>query len=820
MTVSSHDAPPPVEITGAGAHQEEIRRYVRSPEDVIRLFAAAATALILVALARWAESTVEAVEDDVVELFGFVSPAIARVLLGTTNVVAAGVAIGLFAVPLLTRRLRIVGYLAIAAVFGNVLMGAVEWWLDRSESEALENALAERAGIADNTLASTLVLAGVTAMFAVVGPFVTRAWRRAGWVTIFVLVIARLVVSTTLPAQVVVAPAVGTVCGIIVLLAFGRPDRHPTPAALAVALSEAGVAVDTVVPAKVDARGSSPYVATTTTGSTLFVKVLGAQERAADLLFRAYRFARLKDVGDARPFSSLRRTVEHEAMVSMLAREADVRTPRLRVVADVGDAMLIAYDDVVGRSLAGLGHHVADDVDRDNDGDIGDEIDDDLLADIWQQLATLRTHRIAHRDLRRANLLVDDAGRAWIVDFGFSEVAVADAILDADIAELLASLAPVVGVERVVSAAVGALGTDVVGGALPRLQSTALSSATRHELRAHKGLLDELQHEVQQQCAVDEVHYAPLERVSRNTIVTVVVLVLATYFLLPQLADVPGIIQQVQDADWSWTPLLVLSSALTYVGAGAALGGAVPTRLPAGPLVLVSVAAEFANKLAPAGLGGMALNVRFLQKRGVDQAVAVSGVGLNTVAGVAGHVALIVVFLLWAGRGAFGSFELPDPTWFLVGLLCAAAFVGLGAAIGPTRRWFMRAVWPVVARALDGVSAVVHRPGKLALLLGGSIVVTASNLVTLYIAVEAFGGGLPFATVGAVYLVGSAVAQAAPTPGGLGAVEAALISGLVAAGLENVVAVPAVFLFRLFTFWLPVLPGWIAFQWMQRHRYL
>ena len=86
--------------------------------------------------------------------------------------------------------------------------------------------------------------------------------------------------------------------------------------------------------------------------------------------------------------------------------------------------------------------------------------------------------------------------------------------------------------------------------------------------------------------------------------------------------------------------------------------------------------------------------------------------------------------------------------------------------------------------------------------------------------VEAFGGGLPFATVGAVYLVGSAVAQAAPTPGGLGAVEAALIAGLVAAGLDNTVAVPAVFFYRLFTFWVPILPGWLCFQWLQRNDYL
>jgi undecaprenyl-diphosphatase len=71
-----------------------------------------------------------------------------------------------------------------------------------------------------------------------------------------------------------------------------------------------------------------------------------------------------------------------------------------------------------------------------------------------------------------------------------------------------------------------------------------------------------------------------------------------------------------------------------------------------------------------------------------------------------------------------------------------------------------------------------------------------------------------------VVQVGAAVASVAPTPGGLGALEAALISGLVAAGLDSSVAVPAVFLFRLATYWLPILPGWICFEWLQRHDYL
>ena len=60
------------------------------------------------------------------------------------------------------------------------------------------------------------------------------------------------------------------------------------------------------------------------------------------------------------------------------------------------------------------------------------------------------------------------------------------------------------------------------------------------------------------------------------------------------------------------------------------------------------------------------------------------------------------------------------------------------------------------------------------------------------------------------------IGQAAPTPGGLGAVEAALAAGLTAAGLDGVIAVSAVLLFRLVTFWLPTVPGYFAFNWLTK----
>ena len=808
-TATTHAAPDAegTDLTGTGAREEVTRRYVRSPQDVLRLVTFGVITLVFIGITIWLEDAVIGVEEDIVELFGFLSPSIERVLHGGIEIVAVLIGVVMYLVPIATRRYRLFGYIVLASLLGFVLMSGAQWLVDRETSPGLANELAQRAGITDGGAASGAVgLAQMAAVFIALGPFVTRRWRRAGVVTISVMFVVRLLVSVRLPAEVFVSIPLGAFCGAAVLFALGRPDRRPTLPAIRSALANAGLPVAEVHAASVDARGSTPYFATTEDGTGLFVKVLGSEERAADLLFRVYRFLRFKNVGDDRPFSSLRRTIEHEALIALLARDVGIRTPRLRGIVDVGsDSMLLAYDMIDGSSL---------------DGVPDEAVTDDLMRSIWSQIADLRTHRIAHRDLRRANVFVGDDQEPWVIDFGFSEVAVPQTILDADVAQMLASLSVVAGAERAVDAAIDVLGTEAVGEALPRLQLKALSGATQESLKEQKGLLEQVQQEVIERCGVDQVDFVALERANRNTIITIVALVLATYFLFPQFADLPGIVDQVSAANWAWTPLILLTSILTYVGATASIAGSIPPRIPMGPLFMASVGSSFASKLAPAGLGGMALNVRFFQKQGVDKAVAVSGVGLNTIGGLVGHLSLVGIFLLWAGRDAFGSFSLPDPKWFIIGLGVAVALGALAMAIPSTRRMVLDKLLPIIARSFDGVGGVLRRPGKVVMLIGGSAAVTFSYLATLYFSVEAFGGGLPFATVGAVFLVGSAVAQAAPTPGGLGAMEAALIAGLVAAGLDNTVAVPAVFLYRLFTFWLPILPGWLSFQWLQRHDYL
>ena len=125
-------------------------------------------------------------------------------------------------------------------------------------------------------------------------------------------------------------------------------------------------------------------------------------------------------------------------------------------------------------------------------------------------------------------------------------------------------------------------------------------------------------------------------------------------------------------------------------------------------------------------------------------------------------------------------------------------------------------VIPIVRRAGSGILDVARQPLKLLELFGGSATLTLLYIAALVFSVHAFGGGASVASIGVVFLVGSAISSAAPTPGGIGAVEAALIAGLTAVGVSREEAVPAVFLFRIATFWLPVLPGWLMFVVLQR----
>jgi glycosyltransferase 2 family protein len=440
-----------------------------------------------------------------------------------------------------------------------------------------------------------------------------------------------------------------------------------------------------------------------------------------------------------------------------------------------------------------------------------------ILARAWRQVALLHGAGVAHRRLTTDNLLVDGDGALWLIDFDEAETAASDRELAKDVADLLVESALAAGAEPAVDAAVDAMGTAPVASALPLLQPLAFSRPVRARLKANPELLPALRARVQTRTRTKEVELARLERVRPRTLLILIASSLAFYTLLPQLANLDDTVDAFREANWWWVGALLLASAVTYAWAAVGLAGSVPARVPYFPALRSRVASSFTTLVGPANAGGLALIVRFLERSGIPAGEASAGVAVNTLAAVVVHVTLMVGFFLWTGRSDLGGFSLPDTKLVLIVLGILVALVGGALLVRPVRQRILVPAMRSIATAVTQVGRVFRSPVKVAALFGGSAAMSLTYVVAVLAAVQTFGGGLTFPQVGAAYLGAITIATFAPTPGGLGAVESAMIAALTGFGLNGGVAVSAVLAFRLATFWLPILPGWVLFTWMQRH---
>jgi undecaprenyl-diphosphatase len=778
-------------------------RY-RHPGDVIRLIAGstvlACSLVVSVAARHWLLGPAAPVPGSL----GSGLPS--TVLTGIVQVACVAAAALVVAATLRRRWFGLLGRLTLAAVVAAGVTTVIFWLLRGQHPAVLTDKLGRGSWLASAAFPEPALIASTAAVIVAASPWMSRPWRRAAWLALLLVAVARIVTGTVLPMELIIAIATGVTAGAAVLVAFGVPDRRMGPGEIAEALRSAGVPVETVRAADVEAKGSRPFVAVSANGKRLFVKALGSDQRDADLLYRGYRAVRLQNVGDTRPAASLFQAVEHQALVGVMAERAGVTVPSIdRVVkADDGTALLV-MDWVDGSSLEHLP---------------ADRITDDLLARLWAAVDKLHRAGIAHRSLRAANVMVSPAGVPTIADFSFAELAATSRQKDLDVAELLASLAALVGEDQAVSSAAEVLGAAGVAPAVPLLQPLALSAGTRRAVARQPGLLTRTRSRAAEASGQPAPELVRVERVRPRTLLTIAALCGAYYYLLPDLAKVGNPWRALESAQWAWVLVAIAFSVLTYLASAVGLLGGVSVRVPFWPTVLTQGASSFVNRVSPANVGGMALNVRFLQKSGVEPTAGVAAVGVNALAGVLVHLVLLVIFLVWAGRSTASAFKLPSSSKLLVILGVAAAVIGIVIATRQGRRFAARKLLPPLRSSVASLRRVARSPVRLGMLLGGSALVTLAYVAGLVASVQAFGGGGSIAQIGAVYMVSAAAAAASPTPGGVGAIEALLTAGLTAIGISPGTAVSAVVIYRLATYWLPVAPGWLSWRLLQRMDYV
>jgi undecaprenyl-diphosphatase len=698
----------------------------------------------------------------------------------------------LAAASLIARRWRLARDLFLAGLVAGAVAGVMANVID---AQPLSDVFDEVTRLGNAPSFPLVRLAIVTAVVSAASPYVTRPTRWLGRFLVLVLGLSAMYLGTSYPSGILAALFLGWGVAALVHLVFGSPGGRPTAAQVAESLAELGVVASDVHLDPVQPTGASLFLANADGGS-LWVRVLGRDEADSQFLAKLWRFLVYKDSGP-QLYLTRAEDVEHQAYTMLLAERAEVCVPEVVVAGTAGPgAALIVTRALGGRPLAELA---------------ADDVSDELLADLWREVHALHDALVAHGELNTRNVLVLD-GRPVIVGFLSSTTGADELRRSADVAELLTSTAVLVGDDRAVAALEAGIGTDALHDVIPMLQQPALTRTTQRMLGGHREAgkrLDALRSATAQAAGVDLPELVELHRVSPTNLMMAIGTLIAAAVLLGQVGSPQEIWDTVQGADWWLVGLALVLSLFTNVPYAIALMGCVPIRLPLWPTTETQVAMSFGNLAIPA-IGGIAIQIRFLQKRGLDLTSAVAAGGLlSTVANVACQILLFAIAVVLAPTTIeIGPIDTASAIEVVL-LAIVVILVAVAVIWGVPR--LRRAIVPPVEHAASTVWAALRDPRRLALLVIGNFGVSIVYGFVLLACIAAYGGSVNYWSMLAANIGISTIASLVPVPGGNTAVASIGMSGaLVALGVPEAVAVSAILTQQLVVSYIPAFPGWLA----------
>ena len=809
---------------------------VHHPSDLLQLVLAALGVAVVMLLAVYAQATTTGVAEDVRGVGGLLRQ-IFTVPVALLEVLVAFIAPVAVLVELAIRRLGRQVLDATAAVIAGLVLSAITvGLLTTVGSDQLVAGLSVSVR-GEMTLTIPAYLVTVVSLLVAVGPRTRRrtvAWSwNLVWVTLGVVLVTGAVSLTGAGA----ALLLGRLAGLAVRYVSGVQSARAYGSALVEGIRRTGfqpvrlervrepeatdpgpttVAPPGAGPSAPDREGTRParaaeaisrisddrvYDMTAGDGSRYTVVVLDGDRQVVGALARFWRSLRLRGI-EGRSFVSLRQAAERAALLAYAAHAAGVRTPALLSVAEADDSMLLVQERVDGAVPL-------------RDIDPAWLTDAHLLA-IWRQLHLAHDAGVTHRALTSDVVLVEETPEgpvAWITRWESGDVASNQLSRRMDLTQMLALLAVRVGPARALESAVVVLPAEDVAALGPLLQTPALPRRTREEMRARPKVLAELRAALVERIPDADVQPEQLIRFGARALVTILLTVVAVIVVLVNF-NVEQIGAAIAASDWRWSVVAFALGLLTFLGAALAFVAFSPVRLPLWRATLVQAAGAFVALAAPAGIGPAALNLRMLTRRGVSASLSVATVALVQVSQFVVTLVLLLLLSVVSGTSTAPRFT-PSPT-LLISIGVVAALVAGSMLVPSVRQWVVGKTLPTARQTWPRLVAVVGHPWRVALALGGNVIMTMGYILAFDACLAAFGQELTLVQVALVYLVGNAAGAAVPTPGGIGTIEIALTTGLTAAGLNPGVAASVALLFRVLTYWLRIPVGWVAMRLLQR----
>jgi glycosyltransferase 2 family protein len=626
---------------------------------------------------------------------------------------------------------------------------------------------------------------------------VTDLTRRTRWSRWCVgltaaLLISGLATDALTPFSMVIALFGGLMIGWLMRWVLGATSARPDISQLTTWLTEHDVPVAELTPG--DQQDQSRMAGRLADGTLVDVHLANRDTRGSGIARRVWALIRLRPVVVGHVPLSSRAQLQLLALASTLTQRAAVLSPPVLLLEETpSETLVLVMARPAGEPL---------------DGTVSPEQGTELFA----ALQSLHHIGVAHRDLQAPNLVLtkDDAGFASLDSAvpGASELA-----RRLDVAQLLTTLGHIAGPAVAVRALRTGYGPVDERAVAAVMQPVALASWGWSSMRDARNCMTEVRKVLLGPDAV--VPAARLERFRLRTVITTALLTAAAYLLIGQISKV-NLASTLAHTNLAWFAVAVVASALTYFAAAANLAAFVPKHLSPIRGFLVQLSSAFVGLALPPTVGHVAVNARYLHKQDVDEGTIAAAVTLSQLVNVVTTVLLLVTLGLLTGTG-LSRFKIVPGADVLIALAVIAAVIAIVVAVPQTRAKLRDWVWPhlrgVWPRLLD---AATH-PARLAVSAAANLLLTASYLLAFFAALYAVGAHPAILPAAVVYLAGNAVGSAAPTPGGIGGVEAVLVAGLAGIGIPASEAIPAVLVFRVATFWLPIPAGWLCYLGLERH---
>jgi uncharacterized protein (TIRG00374 family) len=316
-----------------------------------------------------------------------------------------------------------------------------------------------------------------------------------------------------------------------------------------------------------------------------------------------------------------------------------------------------------------------------------------------------------------------------------------------------------------------------------------------------------------------------------QTLVAVVLLVVAIYVLVPRLFDLQDAIAKIGEGNPIWIAIGIVCCIAMFAAYVALFRGVVGEKvihLEWRESYEITMAGLAATRLFSAGgAGGILLTYWALRKAGMERRQSVCRMVAFLVVLYSVYLAALVVFGVLLRTGVLSGEAPLSGTIIPAALAAVAIVVCLLIALLPddierrmerhTSGRFGRiarrlATAPATfARGTRTAIAFVRHPSAGAMAFGGAIGFWGANIAILWASFHAFDVAVPLGVVIQGFFLGMLANLFPFAPGGVGAVDAGMIGAFVLFGLPSAEVFAAVLAYRVIAFWLPIPPGIIAF---------